>query len=126
MVSFYKATNQALSQYIQSIQKPGRITNSSDTASQLENNIALDVHAGTSDPNGKDGKSVSAALWTQHYFEHTLGWDFDTVWQWNAAQQQPELRAVGKTAMLSQPLANAPQEGMGDLLTEQLRANLWL
>lgn len=106
-----------------------RIASEVDSAAKLENNIALDVHPGTSDPNGQDGKSISAALWTQHYFEHTLGWDFDTVWQWNTAQQQPELRAVGVDAFKQrQPATAAPaaNEVMGDLLTEQLRANLWL
>jgi len=107
----------------------GRIVQSHNQVCTLENNIALDCHKGTSDPNGKDGQSVSAALWTQHYFEHTLGWDFDTVWQWSTAQKQPELRAAGVDAFQQrQPATVAPaaKEGMGDLLTEQLRANFWL
>ena len=59
----------------------GRIAAEVKGQSTLQNNIALDSHAGTSDNNGKDGKSVPVALFTQHYFENYLGWDSDTVWQ---------------------------------------------
>ncbi|BAL23477.1 AAA family ATPase [Azoarcus sp. KH32C] len=93
---------------------------------KLENNVALDCHQGVSEPDGRDGKSLSAALFTQHYFEHTLGWDFKTVWQWNDEQRQPELRAVGVQAVTDHQRHAAPEENMGDLLSEQLRANLWL
>ncbi len=111
------------------VQLRQRIADSGRPNAKLENNIALDCHPGYSHPSGKDGQSVSAALWTQHYFEHNLGWDFDTIWQWNATQKQPELRAVGVAAFQQcQPASTAPaaSEGMGDLLTEQLRANFWL
>lgn len=102
-----------------------RIAAEINSDTKLENNVALDCHSGTSDPNGLDGKSISAALFTQHYFEHTLDWDFKSVWQWNDAQKQPELRAVGIAAVTHQN-RNAVSGDMGDLLTQQLTANLWL
>lgn len=102
-----------------------RIAKEINSDAKLENNVALDCHAGKSDPNGLDGKSLSAALFTQHYFEHTLDWDFKNVWQWNDAENQPELRVVGVDAEKSQHL-KAVSGDMGDLLTQQLTANLWL
>lgn len=95
-------------------------------SSKLENNVALDSHAGESDTNGLDGKSLSAALFTQHYFEHGLGWDFTNVWQWNDAKNRPELRVVGVNAAQQQQRFTEPQGDMGDLLQQQLKANLWL
>lgn len=91
----------------------------------LENNVALDCHSGISDPNGPDGKSLSAKIFTQHYFEHTLGWDFTDVWQWSDAENQPELRSVGADAVKQQS-RQAVSNDIGDLLTQQLTANLWL
>lgn len=102
-----------------------RIAAEINSDAKLDNNVALDCHSGSSDPNGLDGKSISAALFTQHYFEHTLDWDFNTVWQWNDVQNQPELRAVGIAAVTHRSL-NAISGDMGDLLTQQLMANLWL
>ncbi len=102
-----------------------RITKEINFETTLENNVALDCHQGQSDPNGPDGKSLSAALFTQHYFEHTLDWDFKNVWQWNDAENQPELRVVGVDAEKSQHL-KAVSGDTGDLLTQQLTANLWL
>ena len=104
----------------------GRIAeNTFMSDSTLENNVALDCHHGQSDPNGPDGKSLSAKLFAQHYFEHTLGWDFTNVWQWNDAENQPELRAVGVDAV-KQANLDAVSNDMGDSLTQQLNANLWL
>lgn len=95
-------------------------------ATTLENNVALDSHEGESDANGPDGKSLSAALLTQHYFEHSLGWDFTNVWQWNKKRNEPELRTVGVNAVQQQVPFAEPQGNMGDLLQQQLKANLWL
>lgn len=105
--------------------KNRRIAAQAGPASTLENNVALDCHSGESNPNGLDGKSLPAALFTQHYFEHTLGWDFKNVWQWNDIQNQPELRWGGVNGALHQQQYSAT-DGMGDLLTQQLNANLWL
>jgi len=103
----------------------GRIVNNMDAASKLENNVALDCHKGESDPGGINGKSLSAALFTQHYFEHTLDWDFKDIWQWNNTENQPELRAVGTDAMRYSGLHGLSGE-MGDMLTQQLTANIWV
>lgn len=93
--------------------------------SNLENNVALDSHAGKSDAAGLDGKSLSAALFTQHYFEHNLGWDFANVWQWNDAGNQPELRAAGLNTVQQQHSIESQVE-MTDLLQQQIKANIWL
>lgn len=103
-----------------------RIAGKVSRATTLDNNVALDCHGGESDANGLDGKSLSAALFTQHYFEHSLGWDFTNVWQWNKKRNEPELRTVGVNAVQQQVPFAEPQGNMGDLLQQQLKANLWL
>ena len=91
----------------------------------LQNNISIDSNPGTDDANGEDGKTVAAARFNQRFFEGTLGWDFDTVWQWDATNNRPILRpSAGAGA--AQPTAAASTTPMQDLLTRQVQANIWL
>lgn len=92
----------------------------------LQNNVALDCHKGKSASDGTDGKSLSSALFTAHYLEHTMGWDFDTVWQWNDKLNQPELKSVGSKAQPITTRHGASASEQGDLLEQQLSANIWL
>lgn len=85
----------------------------------LINNVSIDSNRGQDNIHGTDGKTVAAALFNQRYFENTLDWDFETVWQWDDKKDRPALRSVG-TGVAAQA-AN-----MTDLLTQQMRANLWL
>ena len=103
----------------------GRIVNSVGGAT-LQNNVALDCHKGQSASDGTDGKSLSSALFTAHYLEHTMGWDFDTVWQWNDKLNQPELKSVGSKAQPMTTRHGASASEQGDLLEQQLSANIWL
>jgi MoxR-like ATPase len=65
-------------------------------------------------------------LFKQRYFEHTLGWDFDTVWQWDDAKDRPALRSIGMGATPQQAKPAGKDNNMVDLLTQQMRANIWL
>ncbi|MCX8006485.1 MAG: hypothetical protein N2688_16325, partial [Burkholderiaceae bacterium] len=90
-----------------------------------ENNIALDTLPTT---GVIDGKSVAAALLTQRYFEHTLGWDFQNVWDWDAQERRPTLRHVGVNAAKSQQERERRRrlrEAMRSAAAELLAANLW-
>lgn len=94
----------------------------------LRNNAALDSvqsESGSNEPDGLNGASVAAASFNQYYFEHTLGWDFNSVWTWDEQTKLPALRQVGVGAadIVSATPAGTKQ---ADLLTQQLRANLWL
>jgi MoxR-like ATPase len=90
-------------------------------AGMLENNVALDSQSARKDGNGNDGKSVAPALFKQAYFEHNLDWDFDTVWQWDGQHDRPALRACAPA-----PVQASSGGAMTDLLTQQIRANIWL
>ncbi|OYU12589.1 MAG: hypothetical protein CFE38_06190 [Comamonadaceae bacterium PBBC1] len=75
--------------------------------------------------SGIDGDSIASATFKQRYFEHTLGWDFDTVWEWDKKQNRPALRQVGVQAATAAP--NKPADpNTVDLLTQQVQANIWL
>lgn len=76
--------------------------------------------------NFHDGESIAAARLNQHYLEHTLGWDFDTVWAWDDQKNHPILRQVGVQAFTSHTTAVSAQVNTTDLLTQQIRANIWL
>jgi MoxR-like ATPase len=105
----------------------GRITDDIQNSSTLENNISIDSNSGIQNDEKTDGKSISPTLFNQRYFEHTLGWDFESVWQWDAQKDHPVLRSVGasaKTASSTKPAA--PQADTVDLLTQQIHANIWL
>lgn len=73
-----------------------------------------------------DGDSIAAATFKQRYFEHTLGWDFDTVWEWDKKQNLPALRQVGVQANSTAPTQPAADPNTVDLLTQQVQANIWL
>jgi MoxR-like ATPase len=94
--------------------------------SSFQNNASIDSNSGTDDINGKDGKTVASALFKQRYFEFTLGWDFGTVWRWDNANDRPALRSVdmGTTSQQAKPVSQ--KTNMTDLLTQQMRANIWL
>ena len=76
------------------------------------------------------GESVAAARFNQRYFENTLGWDFSTVWAWDDQKNHPILRQVGlqagKNHSPTQQKLNSTESPTEDLLTQQVRANIWL
>jgi MoxR-like ATPase len=104
-----------------------RIVCSVENSSTVQNNAAIDTTPGTDDKNGSDGKTVAAGVFKQRFFEDTLCWDFETVWQWDDAKQRPSLRAVGPNAVAPSARSAAPMpEAMEDLLTRQVLGNMWL
>lgn len=94
---------------------------------KLENNASIDTNPGNDEPNGPDGKTMAAARFNQRFFESSLGWDFGTVWQWDAANNRPALRFG---AYAHPPASAVPHAANGtplqDLLTRQVQANIWL
>ncbi len=91
----------------------------------LEHNVVIDSNEQKgSDPNGDNGLAIAAAQWNAYYFEYTLGWDFDTVWEWDDATGSPVLRDYqsGSRPSTAQELAAGKQS----LLLAQMRQNIWL
>ena len=93
---------------------------------KLENNAAIDSISGKDEPNGPDGKTVAAARFNQRFFEDSLGWDFVNTWRWDAAKNRPALRLEADTFRTIQPHAESSDSSMEDLLTRQIRGNIWL
>lgn len=106
---------------------------------ELFNNYSLDQNKmgdrnyGEGDKDGQQGQSISAQLATQRFFENTLGWDFENVWCWDDANNQPALRhagvgarPAGLQAAVASLAAPADDTSMADLLTQQVQANIWL
>ncbi len=116
----------------------GRICSELKDAAKLSNNYSIDTNYiknsnGQSDKDGLEGQSISAQFVTQRFFENTLGWDFENIWCWDDANNQPALRHAGVGARpaglqaAAAPLAApAADTGMADLLTQQVKANIWL
>ncbi len=95
--------------------------------STMKNNVSIDSNPGKDDIDGEDGRTVAATLCKQRYFQNTLDWDFDNIWIWNNKEDRPELRSVGAGAAISQQVKPAAQQtNMMELLTQQMRANIWL
>jgi MoxR-like ATPase len=89
----------------------------------LENNAAIDTIKGKDDANGIDGKTVAAAIFKQRYFEHTLGWDFVNIWEWDAKNNRPTLRSI---ATVNRQESSDTSGDTEDLLIQQIRSNIWL
>ena len=105
----------------------GRITHTIQNNPTLENNISIDSNSARLNIEKLDGKSISPALFNQRYFEHTLGWDFQSVWQWDDQKDHPVLRSVGANAKTASPAKpTTPQADTVDLLTQQIQTNIWL
>ena len=94
--------------------------------SQIDNNIAI-TNPNQSFDNDliKNGKTIAPVLFTQDYFEHDLGWDFTTIWQWNDERNEPELHPYTPTTE-PQSSSQNPSVNTGSLLAQQLQANIWL
>ena len=117
-----------------------RIVKENKNGGRLEHNISIESHLKQTDNEmkllvhqiresfGLDAKTISAAQWKQHYFELTLGWDFEQVWQWDHQNNVPTLRQVGVTALKTTTEQTPKQDGekMVDLLALQLKDNLWI
>jgi MoxR-like ATPase len=98
--------------------------------SAFKNNIAIDsikVKGGNTKSNGE---SIASARFNQRFFEHTLGWDFENVWIWDKEKNQPVLRDIdsGDSESRSGAISTANTGGntTADLLTQQVKANIWL
>ena len=98
----------------------------------LEGNICIDSNP---TPNYQSDevinnaiKRIPAAIFNQRYFEHTLGWDFENIWIWNKEENRPTLRSVGLQLRFAggKPDAAIETKASSDLLTEQIRSNIWL
>lgn len=96
----------------------------------LSNNASIDSVAlgscTSNDPDGKNGRIVAASQFNQYFFEYTLDWDFENVWQWDEDTNLPSLQKVGIDA---DGISNPNDEsviGRADLLTLQIKANIWL
>lgn len=94
----------------------------------LQNNASIDTNPGQDEPNGDDGKTVAAARFNQRFFESNLGWDFDTVWKWDTANNRPALRFAAHAPQATRPTNTTAASGkpLQDLLTRQVQANIWL
>lgn len=107
----------------------GRIAGENKNNSTFEKNVSIDSVAKS---GSLDGESIAAARFNQRYFEHTLDWDFDKTWVWDHKNDRPALRQVGvgatPAAMPTSTKAPAASEKKPsvDLLTQQVKANIWL
>jgi MoxR-like ATPase len=113
-------------EYIEEVSKLLTRISPGGLKSRLENNISISSNPGTDSSNGKDGQTVDEKLFKQRYFEHTLNWDFDTVWQWDNKENRPALRSAGLASSYQQAKSSGQDANMTDLLTQQIRANIWL
>lgn len=106
-----------------------RINNYCSKGGTLKDNVAIgsrDVSDANNKSDGPYGKSLDKVLFKQPYFQNTLKWDFDTVWQWDDKEDRPALRSVGVDSSYQQTKSSGQDAKMVDLLNQQMRANIWL
>ena len=80
-----------------------------------------------------DHKSIGGGIipdeaFNQDFFENILGWDFDSIWQWNAQHNRPELQRVGVAALkkTSASIENEQSQTPLPVLDDELKQNIWL
>ncbi|MCQ8859421.1 AAA family ATPase [Plesiomonas shigelloides] len=78
--------------------------------------------------NGFGGGVMGEEQFKKTFFEKTLGWDFDSIWQWNAQHNRPELQRVGVDALnkISRSFENEQSQTPLPVLDDELKQNIWL
>lgn len=111
------------SNVVVSIERGNRIADYTEK-STLENNLAADIHRSIKSKTGDNGVTVDRARLTKNYFENTLHWDFDKIWQWDEGKNIPVLQMqVGTLIANNHSTQKVDTE---DLLTRQISQNIWL
>ncbi|WP_434930717.1 AAA family ATPase [Shewanella sp. HL-SH5] len=96
---------------------------------KLINNASVDsikIHNRVNNSDDIDGREIANSQFNQYFFEHTLNWDFNTVWQWDGSSNLPRLRKVVIDADKSHSQADESEINSVDLLMHQIKANIWL
>lgn len=75
-----------------------------ETANNNASIDSIEIYNRKNDLEGKDGRTVPAMQFNQYFFEHTLNWDFEQVWQWDEDTNLPFLRKVGINAEIFRTL----------------------
>ncbi|SPZ45271.1 ATPase ravA [Plesiomonas shigelloides] len=87
-------------------------------------------HANNAMPDHKSigGGIIPDEAFNQDFFENILGWDFDSIWQWNAQHNRPELQRVGVAALkkTSASFENEQSQTPLPVLNDELTQNIWL
>lgn len=80
------------------------------------------------DHKSRDGGIIPDEAFNQDFFENILGWDFDSIWQWNAQHNRPELQRVGVAALkkTSASFENEQSQTPLPVLNDELTQNIWL
>lgn len=108
-----------------------RVFSTAINSAQVQNNYSIGKNRSRdSNKDGCNGQSIAEAMFTQRFFETHVKWDFKNVWQWDQAQNQPVLRHAGVDAQPAS-IQSSTQTASGDintedLLTLQVRENIWL
>ena len=94
----------------------------------IEGNVSIDSLPAGGGGVDSNGESVAEARFTQRFFENSLGWDFEKMWVWDDQENRPALRQVGveATSWATRSPTSSGQQSSIDLLTQQVKANMWL
>lgn len=108
-----------------------RVFSEARNSAQVQNNYSIDKNRSSdSHKDGCNGQSIAEALFTQRFFENYVKWNFKNVWQWDQAQNHPVLRHAGVDAQPASVQSSTPSASVDinteDLLTLQVRKNIWL
>lgn len=87
-------------------------------------------HANNAMPDHKSigGGIIPDEAFNQDFFENILGWDFDSIWQWNAQHNRPELQRVGVAALkkTSASIENEQSQAPLPVFNDEFKQNIWL
>ncbi|WP_352309022.1 AAA family ATPase [Psychrobacter sp. W2-37-MNA-CIBAN-0211] len=106
-----------------SVERANRIVGYAEQ-STLENNLAADIHRSIKSKTGDNGVTIDRARLTKNYFENTLHWNFDSIWQWDEGNNIPVLQMQAGDLVASTHLVQ--KVDTEDLLTRQISQNIWL
>lgn len=99
---------------------------SSRSTTELLGNVSVGTNKFSAPDDIINGRLVDEVRFNQGLLQHSLGWDFENIWQWNDQANSPRLQSVGLSAAKSPISEQAPESDKIDLLVQQMNANLWV
>lgn len=99
---------------------------SSHSTTELLGNVSVGTNKFSAPDDIINGRSVDGVRFNQGLLQHSLGWDFENIWQWNDQGNSPRLQSVGLMVANNPISEQAPESDKIDLLVQQMNANLWV
>lgn len=101
-----------------------RISEGNNDNNYALNTVKVNEKKVYSSKTGKHGKDVPETVLSQSFFENTLNWDFEEVWEWNEKEKRPILQFEKYFDEDQEKMISGKNKVSN--LDNQIKNNIWL